>query len=312
MSIKTLISKGCVELNKCSDIPDKRTVVVLGTARGGTSIVAGSLYHLGLPMFGACSPVYEDVKLSSAFEDNDNERYRTIIKEYNVNDVWAWKRPSSINYLDIIEAEVRNPFYVVIMRDVLSVGLRNGLSMGHDLIPSIKAAQEQQRILVDFVANTRSPVLMLSVEKIKQYPNNFIATLTDFINVTPSQNQIERAIEFIEPEPMEYIEASRVNRSHGQIGGMKKKLLHGWASWMYRSEAVVVELSINGAVRDTVSATDWREHGKDNPSLRNGYCGYQFDLSKYTLKVGDIISVRVKGEVRDLKNSPITVTKVHL
>lgn len=312
MSIESLINKGCVVLNQSDELPEERTLVVLGTARGGTSIAAGSLYKLGVPMFNVHAPVYEEVNISSAFEQQDEQRYRRIINSFNEEPVWAWKRPSSIRYLDVVEKEIRNPFYIVVMRDALSVGSRNGLSMGHDVVSSMTSALEQQTILVDFVAKTKSPVLIASVEKIKQYPESFIKRLIEFAGISPEPEQIESAVSYIEPEPMDYIEASRINRSHGQIGGFNNGILFGWAAWTYRKEAVEVELSVNGEMKYITVANDWRDHGKGVPNKRDGYCGYKFDLNDMNLSVGDVISVRVKGEVRDLNNSPMVVNSEHI
>ena len=312
MSIESLVNKGYLVLNAPQDMPAKRTIIVLGTARGGTSIAAGALFHLGVPMFAVHEPVFEEINLSTAFENADKKRYQKIIKKYNSEPVWAWKRPSIIDYLPKVEAEVRNPMFIVMVRDVLSVGARNGLSMGHDVIASMQNALSQQQKLLDFLRLTKAPVLLCSVEKTKQYPADFIENVISFSKIMPSHEQVNKAIDFIEPEPMKYIEASRINRSHGQIGGVNNSVLFGWAAWAYRTEAVEVELFKKGEKLATIEATEWREHGKNIPSKRNGYCGYHFDLSKLNIQADDSLHVRVKGEVRDLNNSPYIIKPEHL
>lgn len=312
MSIESLINKGCIALNVPDKLPKQRTIIVLGTARGGTSIAAGSLYHLGVPMFSVHEPVFEDINLSAAFESDDIKRYRKIIKQYNKENIWAWKRPSMINNLQKVIEEVRNPMFVVMIRDVLSVGLRNGLSMGHDVVASMQDALNKQKILVDFIKNTKAPVLLCSVEKTKQYPAEFIDGLITFCRLSTSENQELKANKFIEAEPMKYIEASRINRSHGAIGGFKQGILFGWAAWMYRDEPVTVELILNDLVIDSTEAIDLRDHGKGIKNKRDGYCGYKFDLTSVAFEVGDNLHVRVKGEVRDLNNSPLTILSEHL
>lgn len=312
MSIESLINKGCVVLNMPEKLPKQRTIIVLGTARGGTSIAAGALFHLGVPMFAVHEPVYEDINLSSAFESDDIKRYRKIIKQYNKENIWAWKRPSMINNLPKVIEEVRNPMFVVMMRDVLSVGLRNGLSMGHDIVASMQDALHKQQILIDFIKNTNAPILLCSVEKTKQYPADFIDSLISFCQLSTSNTQELKANNFIEAEPMKYIEASRINRSHGAIGGFKDGILFGWAAWMYRDEPVTVELKLNDSVIDSTDAIDWREHGKGIKNKRNGYCGYKFDLTSLAISEGDSLHVRVKGEVRDVNNSPLTISQQDL
>jgi hypothetical protein len=106
---------------------------------------------------------------------------------------------------------------------------------------------------------------------------------------------------------MDYIEASRINRSHGQIGSVGGGILFGWAAWTYRDEAVTVELICNGAVLSSVEATEWRDHAEGIKKKRNGYCGYRFNLKALHVSAGDTLHVRVRGEVRDLNKSPVTI-----
>ena len=145
VGMEALINKSNLVLNGDAMPREQKTIVVLGTARGGTSIAAGALYHLGVPMFSVHRPVFEDVYLGPAFETGDSKSYKEIIKKYNEEPVWAWKRPSSIDYLDVLIQELRNPIFIIMMRDILSVANRNVLSMGHDVLASMGSALEQQK-----------------------------------------------------------------------------------------------------------------------------------------------------------------------
>ena len=71
MSIDQLKNKGIYMLNQESGQAGSRQIIVLGSARGGTSIISGALHHLGV-FTGkqSCAPVYEDVYLSNALEGN--------------------------------------------------------------------------------------------------------------------------------------------------------------------------------------------------------------------------------------------------
>jgi hypothetical protein len=312
MSIDALVNKGCLQVNKKASLSTEHTIIVVGTARGGTSIAAGALYHLGVPMFAASAPVFEDVHLSDAFEKSDKKRYRNIIEKYNAEPVWAWKRPSSIGYLAKVAKEVRNPIFVVMVRDAFAIGVRNSISMKYDAVKSMeKALLHQQKVMRFFNKNTY-PVLFCSVEKVKQYPDHFINSLVSFCDLQPSKEQVEDAIHFIEPEPSEYLEASRINRSHGQIGRVGNGFIFGWAAWVYRDEPATVELIKNGKVIDSTEATEWRDHGVGIKNKRNGYCGYRFNLAQVNVEVGDTLHVRVKSDVRDLHKSPVTINQEDL
>jgi len=165
MSIEALINKGVVQLNVPSQQSEQRTIVIVGCARGGTSIPAGMLNKLGVPMFAVSPPVFEDVNLSNAFEEKDDKRLKKIIKKYNAEDTWAWKRPSALNYLDLVESKLRNPYFVYIFRDIMSVANRNKISMGLDLVGCMQSAIHDYQKMVDFIRVSKSPALICSSEK---------------------------------------------------------------------------------------------------------------------------------------------------
>ena len=114
MSLESLKNKGVVLVSPSLSEKEKN-IIVIGVARGGTSIIAGSLKHLGLFMGNACDPVFEDTRLSLAFEKQAKEKFESVIVDYNnKHDVWAWKRPSSLNDLPSIAKKLRNPHFVFV------------------------------------------------------------------------------------------------------------------------------------------------------------------------------------------------------
>jgi hypothetical protein len=64
----TLINNGVLVIGD-ADLAKTNATVVVGTARGGTSMVAGAMVKLGINMGDqATSPVLEDIKLSESFK----------------------------------------------------------------------------------------------------------------------------------------------------------------------------------------------------------------------------------------------------
>ena len=303
MSIDKLINFGFKKYNE-SNSTNEKTIVVIGAARGGTSMVAGILYHLGVPMGKASAPVFEDVRIANAFETNDDEKLNKIIIEYNKNPVWGFKRPGAINYLEKIASNLRNPHFVFIFRDVFSIANRNGISMGSDLVDAMKNAIIDYDKMISFIAETNFPCLLCSSEKVNAYPKKFVETMVEFTGMDVSTQDLGKAIDFVNPESIEYINASRINRTHGQIGQVKNNMIHGWAAWFYRNEPAPIEVYINGKIVAECIADEFRPHLVDQPKTREGYCGYSVDISHVEFNEGDELIVKVKSDVMQLKNSP--------
>lgn len=165
MSLETLTNKGIVIARSSSKHPQK-TIVVVGVARGGTSIVSGTLHHLGVFMGNANSPVYEDLRISLAFEKQSDEKFEHVIQAYNRNyDTWAWKRPSTLHSLPRIARKVRNPHFIFVFRDILSVANRNTISMSKNMGDGLKCALEDYSKIIKFINKSNHPALLISSEK---------------------------------------------------------------------------------------------------------------------------------------------------
>merc|ERR1711879_334402 len=189
------------------------------------------------------------------------------------------------------------------MGDVFSIANRNRISMSSDMLASMKNSLNEYSLILDFIQNKNPNYLMCSVEKLKQYPEDFCNGLAEFIDFNLTEDNKHKAVSFIQPEPEEYLESSRINRGEGQIGGIKKGKIFGWAAWAYRDEEVSVDIFVNDECVAMVIANEFREHSKQHKNRRYGYCGYSYDLHSIGVKKGDSISVKINGEVKYLKGS---------
>jgi hypothetical protein len=167
MGIEQLENKGFAFLNAENINTEKRQIVVVGSARSGTSLVAGALHHLGVFTGDKSNPpVFEDVLLSEAFESNDLESAKAISDRYSKeHDVWAWKRPAALNYLNKIEKVIPNPYYIFIFKDIFAIANRNNISMQADINKGLQNALVDYGKIVDFLSKTKRPVRLVSAEK---------------------------------------------------------------------------------------------------------------------------------------------------
>ena len=189
---------------------DPRTLIVLGLSRGGTSMVAGALAHMGVDMGDRIGPNnFEDIRLSGAIERGRLQVARKMIKERNNrSDVWAWKRPSAVRHLDVVATEFRNPYYLIVLRDPVAVSTRRQLSMGTDIIRSLEASIRNQAKIIKFAGTTQCPVLLLSYEKCIQRPRLTVETIAAFAGIEPT----EEAVSFIQPDAPGYVASAAAQK----------------------------------------------------------------------------------------------------
>lgn len=289
----------------CSNV-----IVVVGTARGGTSMVAGSMAKLGVFMGDqAVPPVFEDVKLSNCFEKQDFYAAQNIAEEYSrQHGLWGWKRPSSIEYLDDVHRVLGAPRYIFIYKDIMSIAQRNAISMLADIMPGLERALRQYASTLEFLRKQPVHAMMVSYEKAMAEPTNFVKELVQFCGFSVSEEQLRQAAAFITPNPEHYLDASRITKAQGRLGGLANRRVYGWARLLHSKNPASVNLFMNDQKIGTVVANLPRP---DLMERFNQACAYNFELPEgVVVKAGDVLRARVVNEVADLENSPFTVSSI--
>lgn len=302
----TLINNGVVIIGNSSMAKNNATVVV-GTARGGTSMVAGAMAKLGVYMGDkARAPVFEDTHLSERFEKNDILGVKSIVKEYSkVHKDWGWKRPSSIDRLNEVFESIGDARYIFIYKDVMSIANRNSISMLSDVLPGMHRALEQYAKTLEFLRSRPLYAMLVSYEKAMRDPTNFVSELIAFLNIEPTNEQVQRAIAFIAPNPVDYLDASRITKAEGRLGGITGRKVYGWARLVHSKKYATVEIYINdikvGLTEANIPYQDLFEKYGQN-------CGYEYEMPlDLSIFDGDMIRARVANEIRDLENSGLEV-----
>ncbi|WP_201633935.1 hypothetical protein [Psychrobacter immobilis] len=284
----------------------EKTIIVVGVARGGTSLVAGTLSNLGV-FSGTLSsaPVFEDVRLSSAFESGNLKLAEQVISEYDrSNKVWVFKRPSIIDYLEEVHIRVRNPVYLFIFKDIFSIANRNSISMKLDILNGIEKAHNDYSKILSFIKSHEINGFLLSYEKIMNNKEQYVDSMINLVGLDSVSNDIRsKALNFIEPNPQGYLNASRITRSIGRIGSIEETRVIGWGKLLHSEEPIEVELYVNNELVDTQKANQKRQHLVDEKIHSTGMCGFLFDLSDKPLVKGDKVAVKVKEDILFLDNS---------
>lgn len=307
-----LINSGYSFIN--FDLNEKRkfkTYIVLGLGRSGTSMVAGALHNLGIYMGDNLGHTYEDPLLSGTFERKDFESAKKIIEEKNKNySTWGWKRPSSINYLNSIEDMFEDVVFLVVWRDIFSIGNRNKISMEYDLFTSMENSLKSYTRLLSFVKNTKKPIVLISYEKAMLSKETFVDLLTT-LNITENPIQKDGALNFITENPKEYLEASRITNAKGAVGKMNCNKINGWVFYpKAQNKTVRVNLLINGKIVEQVQADQLRKRLLEEGIHSSGLCGFEFaNLTKFNINLGDEIIIMADNDIREIRNGKYIVTK---
>ena len=279
-------------------------VVVVGVARGGTSMIAGALAKLGVYMGDqAEAPVFEDVLLSNAMEAGNFDLARQISNRYAINHKnWGWKRPSSVEYLNELDDILMPYAYIFIFKDIFSIAKRNTISMLEDDLLSMDAANLNYGKCIDFIKNKKPYGLLASYEKTVGNPEALVGYLINVKHLNPTDYEIKSAMEFIRINPEDYLDSSRITKSEGFLDEVSTDSISGWARYIHSKNPAKVEIFLNNLLIGSVIANESRE---DLDSIYESPCAFNFMWPQDILiNNEDVLRLRVLNEVVDLNGSP--------
>lgn len=298
--IESKKNTGVVALNAPAMKEETKTVIVVGVARGGTSVVAGTLHALGVFMGEAHSPVFEDLRLSLAFEKQSKESFKSVVESYNQkSNSWAWKRPSSLNGLNMIAKTVRNPYFIFVFRDFVSISNRNTLSMQQGFKEGLVNALEDYTKIVKFIKKTNYPSLFVSSEKAVSSKENFVEAVSEFCQLTPTQQQKNKALTFISPDSAEYLDKTRIDKSQGWVDEwfLQTGVLRGWANFPAQTgKSAIVQVMIEDQVVARLEASQSVAVSEGLQQQQANKHGFEVNLKELGVSTKDTISLQVEGD----------------
>jgi len=299
-AIEKLHNEGIAFFGDRKKLEEKqKTFVVLGVARGGTSVISGTLDCLGV-FTGERSrePGYEDTLLAEAIEKADVKEMQAIIKKYDdEHAIWSFKRPSLIDSVEKVHSYFRNPIYLVVFKDIFAIANRNSISMKQDVLVGIEKAQKDYSKIINFLKGHKElNYFTFSYEKIMHKKELFVDTLADIVGrENINKYKIRKTLDFIEPNPSKYLDVSRNTKSVGRVEEITTDSVTGWGKYVIKDEPATVELWINDKVINSMMAN--QQH-----KLKDGY-GFSFDLSDVDVGEQDKIAVKLMEDVLFLNGS---------
>lgn len=240
-----LFNDGCLLLFESDPTPlDCRTVLVIGQARAGTTMVAATLREMGVPVGERIGPVHEDNEMGTFVEslrkgDVAKDFVGAVAVRDKAHPVWAWKRPDLYACLGVVTPELRNPRLVCILRDPAALALRNCISMSETgseeakALAFLGAAMDEQRAIFEAVSAAKLPTLLLSYEKALTRTDEFVAVLARFVGKELSGEGLRRLRGVVMPNHPGYALRARVGAyewngaGRGALLGVKDGCLTG-------------------------------------------------------------------------------------
>ena len=176
---QTLIIMRPAELKR---VLGEESLVVCGSSRGGTSIIAFVLlrlgYHLGdrLGLYN-----HEDEEIVAAMK-NPRQLTAIIANRNRRLKRWGFKVPDAIHHVDWLAKSLRNPVFLVICRNPVAIAKTimtreaNSDSPSHDLS---KAIHHGLRYMVSGtrVLTTRAPSILIDVDAARGAPEQLVREL---------------------------------------------------------------------------------------------------------------------------------------
>lgn len=179
-----------------SDSPTK-TIVIIGAQRGGTSMVAGVARELGVNLGRNLGNNHEDPE----FITEDLYEIRRVVARRNAdNDVWGWKMPHSSLYIAGLLPEIRDPFVIVVFRNLMAVVESHMKRSGADFATAFEVAAEREAQVAATVPAIKCPLMVVNYDKAIRKPDTLVDQLCAFLHLQPSDNGRQRALEMINPK----------------------------------------------------------------------------------------------------------------
>ena len=280
-------------------IEPRRTIIVTGLARSGTSMVAAMLdaaqLHLGTEVDRV---VREDLEIARVL---GHDRLAEIVADRNArHPVWGFKRPNLHAFGPEMVAAFRSPRLIVTCRDPVAVGRRSMLS---ERYPDMAAAAEAEAAareglaMLSFAIALPCPVLLISYEKALEDPARLAQAILGFTGLRADPPTIAQAVH---PGRPDYLVHAR-RQFHGHIDWIVDDVVHGWAAEPDSPSPLILELLIDGVPYESFPADEFRLDLAQQ-GIGTGHHAFSRVLPPRTRRMAKV-TVRVAGRTHELVGS---------
>jgi hypothetical protein len=197
-----------------------RTAVVLGIARGGTSMVSGVLRGLGVDMGENLGFNHEDTQIQRIV---NKQRFGAIgplaRKRDEMHDLWGFKFPEASLMMDRFHPELRNPHYLFVLRHPLARGMSVLKRTGGKLNEAVAESLESYRAILAFLEGVEAPAILINYEHATAQSRDSVAEIARFLGIEARSEAIERAAAMIVGEGAGYLNLPEFWFFAEEVGG---------------------------------------------------------------------------------------------
>lgn len=179
-----------------------RTIVVLGVERGGTSMVAGVLRALGVDLGRRAGLNHEDPQF---LRDDERHLRRVIAQRNQQTPVWGFKMPKAVFHLDLLEETLRNPYYVIVHRNLAAIADSWQQRGAGSYLDTLDRALEYHTRLNAHCRKTERPVMLVNYERAAKDPAAMVAELSAFLRLQPGEEEVRRAESMVTGDGSGYV-----------------------------------------------------------------------------------------------------------
>lgn len=298
-------------------------IVVVGVARGGTSAVAASLVGLGVHMGDDINSAnYEDKKIISSIPNrgrnllslNAWNNFSSIAEEYsNSHQRWGFKYPSIHSHLYKINKLLNKPRYIFVYRDIFSISNRRSEVFSND--SQVEAMQNSLRLyknIMEFIQREQPYSLLVSYEKILTNTEGYLSTLSNFCDLSPSDEALKHTASLIMPSPDSYESWSKNHKQsqdlnstsfRGRVHKADRKTINGWACNLKNDDPVTVEIYVNDKLHGQVLSDKKRPKLFENGVTNTQNVGFNYSFSEKPPHPDAIVKVLISGPNIEIINS---------
>jgi hypothetical protein len=305
-----LFNRGSIQLYENSSSKEGCTLLVIGQARAGTSMVGSILNQMGIPIGRKIGAVHEDNELGPYLDPlkkgKVTEGFLKVINSRNNEHIkWGWKRPDLYTILSTIIPYLRNPRFVCIFRDPTAIVSRNLISLDGEkdetkVVELYSNTLAEQKLILDSVVSEKQPTLLLSYEKALTRPINFIKSLSNFAGNDLSEKELQKLAKLISPNNLGYSLRAREVEYDGNesFRGILVGVVQGCVRGLIHEDVAKTEMI--SIWIDGVFIKKCAFESQNNP----GWKSFSYDLADKMSKRSHSIQLTFSSSGTNFANSP--------
>lgn len=213
--LKKHSTPACAQLFAEPNPEGERCVVVMGVARGGTSMAAGLMRLMGVEMGERLGEGNnEDLDFTEAREPLARlmdpahpehaaavEALRDLVRtRRGESGLWGWKDPLSFAYLPLIADMLPNLHIIAIFKDAFSIAARQATDTEGDAAAALSRAVREYQMLWNVLEQLKRPTLAVSYDKSLRRPGQVIVGAGKLIGRPVSADELNLWSRYFRPE----------------------------------------------------------------------------------------------------------------